>query len=107
MVVNIVAIIVGIIACLFGYKVIRIWLALAGLFLGAALGYYLGGLIGAQIWPIVGAIAIGLVVCLLSYFLYRVGAVLIGAMLGAAFSVVILTALHKNYIRIYTPIIYP
>ncbi|HWR31248.1 MAG TPA: DUF4203 domain-containing protein [Negativicutes bacterium] len=94
MVINIVAIIIGTIACLFGYKVVRIWLALAGLLLGAALGYYLGGLIGGQIWPIVGAIAIGLVICLLSYFLYRVGAVLIGALLGAAFTSVILTALN-------------
>ena len=93
MVVNIIAIVIGIIACLFGYKIFRIWLALAGLVLGAALGYYLGGLIGEQIWPIVCAIAVGLLLCALSYFLYRVGAILIGALLGAVFTSVILSAL--------------
>ena len=94
MAINIIAIVIGIIACLFGYKVVRIWLALAGLILGAALGYYLGGLIGAQVWPIIGAVVVGLVICLLSYFLYRVGAILIGALLGGAFTSVILSALN-------------
>ena len=92
MVINIVAIIIGIIACLFGYKVFRVWLAIIGLILGAALGYYLGGLIGGQVWPIVGAVVVGLVVCLLSYFIYRLGAILIGALLGAAATSVILSA---------------
>ena len=93
MVINIIAIVIGIIACLFGYKVVRIWLAVVGLFLGAALGYYLGGLIGEQVWPIVGAIVVALAVSLLSYFLYRIGAILIGALLGALFTSVILSAL--------------
>ncbi|MEA4939118.1 MAG: DUF4203 domain-containing protein [Christensenella sp.] len=93
MVINIVAIVIGIIACLFGYKAVRIWLAVVGLFLGAALGYYLGGLIGGQVWPIVGAIVVAIVVCLLSYFLYRIGAILIGALLGGMFTSVILSAL--------------
>jgi len=92
MVINIVAIVIGIIACLFGYKALRIWLALAGLILGAALGYYLGGLIGADVWPIIGAIVVGLVVCLLSYFIYRIGAILIGALLGGACASVVLSA---------------
>ncbi len=92
MIINIIAIVFGLIACFYGYKVFRIWLALAGLILGAALGYYLGGLIGAQVWPIIGAIVVGLVVCLLSYFIYRVGAILIGALLGGAFTSVILSA---------------
>lgn len=94
MVINIVAIVIGVIACLFGYKAVRIWLALAGLILGAALGYYLGGLIGAEVWPIVGAVVIGLIVSLFSYFLYRIGAILIGALLGAVFTAVILSALE-------------
>jgi len=92
MVINIVAIVIGIIACLFGYKALRIWLALVGLILGAALGYYLGGLIGPQVWPIIGAIVVGLIVCLLSYFIYRIGAILIGALLGGAFTSVVLSA---------------
>ena len=73
MIINIVAIVIGVISCLFGYKALRIWLAIVGLILGAALGYYLGGLIGAQVWPIIGAI-------------------LIGALLGGAFTSVILSA---------------
>lgn len=92
MIINIVAIVIGVIACLFGYKALRIWLAIVGLILGAALGYYLGGLIGAQVWPIIGAIVVGLLVSVISYFIYRIGAILIGALLGGAFTSVILSA---------------
>ena len=93
MVINIIAIVIGIIACLFGYKAVRIWLTIVGLFLGAALGYYLGGLVGGEIWPIVGAVIVGIAVSLLSYFLYRIGAILIGALLGAVLVSVVLSAL--------------
>ena len=93
MVINIIAIVIGIIACLFGYKAVRIWLTIVGLFLGAALGFYLGGLVGGEIWPIVGAVIVGIAVSLLSYFLYRIGAILIGALLGAVFTSVVLSAL--------------
>ncbi|MEA4914522.1 MAG: DUF4203 domain-containing protein [Christensenella sp.] len=92
MAINIMAIVFGLIACFFGYKAFRVWLAFAGLLFGASLGYYLGGLIGDQVWPIIGAIVVGLVICLLSYFLYRLGAVLIGALLGGMFTSVILSA---------------
>ena len=92
MVINIIAIVFGLIACFFGYKAFRVWLALAGLLFGARLGYYLGGLIGGQAWPIIGAIAVGLIICLLSYFIYRLGAILIGALLGGMFTSVILSA---------------
>ncbi|MEZ4509431.1 MAG: DUF4203 domain-containing protein [Eubacteriales bacterium] len=92
MIISIVAIVFGLVACFYGYKAFRVWLALAGLLFGAWLGYYLGGLIGEQPWPIIGAIAVGLVISVLSYFLYRVGAVLIGAALGYMFTSVILSA---------------
>lgn len=92
MALNIIAIVFGLVACFYGYKAFRVWLALAGLLFGAQLGYYLGGLIGEQPWPIIGAIAVGLVICLLSYFLYRLGAVLIGALLGGMFTSVVLSA---------------
>lgn len=92
MVINIIAIVIGIIACLFGYKLLRVWLAIVGLILGALLGYYLGGLLGGQVWPIVGAVVVGLIVCLLSFFIYRLGAILIGALLGGASTSVILSA---------------
>ena len=93
MVINIIAIVIGFIACLFGYKAVRVWLTVVGLFLGAALGYYLGGLVGGQVWPIVGAIVVGLLVSVLSYFLYRIGAILIGALIGGVFTSVVLSAL--------------
>ncbi len=92
MVLNIIAIVFGLVACFYGYKAFRVWLALAGLLFGAQLGYYLGGLIGEQPWPIIGAIAVGLVICLLSYFLYRLGAILIGALLGGMLTSVVLSA---------------
>ena len=93
MIINIIAIVFGLVACFYGYKAFRVWLALAGLLFGARLGYYLGGLIGEQVWPIVGAIVVGLAVSLLSYFLYRIGAILIGALLGVVLVSVVLSAL--------------
>ena len=91
MVVNIVAIAFGLLSCFWGYKIFRVWLAIAGLFFGAMLGFYLGNLIGPTIWPIVGAIVIGLLACLLSYSLYKLGAVIIGAFIGALLAVMILS----------------
>ena len=83
MVMSILAIVIGLLMCFFGYRLFRFWLAAAGLVLGAYAGYYLGTKIGADVWPIVGAVAAGVLLAILAYALFKVGAVLIGAMLGA------------------------
>jgi hypothetical protein len=83
MIISILAIVVGLLMCFFGYRLFRIWLAIAGLVLGAYLGYYLGGLVGSEVWPIAGAIVFAVLVSILAYALFKLGAVLIGASLGA------------------------
>ncbi len=79
------AILAGLVMCFYGYRLFRIWLAVAGFIGGAYLGEYLGRTYFADaVWPVVLAIAIGLLFALLAYFLYRLGVVLTGAILGAA-----------------------
>ncbi|HPJ02119.1 MAG TPA: DUF4203 domain-containing protein [Candidatus Limiplasma sp.] len=93
MTIAIVAILIGLLMCFFGYRLFRVWLFVAGLFLGAYLGYYLGRQIGGDVWPIVGAAVIGIALAALAYWLYKVGAVLIGALLGASLVLVVLNSL--------------
>lgn len=95
-IVSIIAIILGLLMCFFGYKLFRVWLAAAGLLLGAYAGHYLGGLLGGDVWPVVGAVAVGILLALLSYFLYKVGAILIGALLGGMLLLVALNALNVD-----------
>lgn len=83
MVITILAVVIGLLMCFFGYKLFRVWLAVAGLILGALLGHYLGGLIGGGSWPIIGAIVIGVLLAILAYALYKLGAILVGALLAA------------------------
>ena len=87
MLINIIILIIGILMCFLGFKLFRIWLAAAGLILGAQIGYYLGGLIGGNPWPIVGAVLIALLLAVFAYFLFKVGAGIIGALLGASLTV--------------------
>lgn len=82
---GIVAIVIGLVMCFYGYRLFRIWLAVAGFIGGAYLGEYLGRTYATgAAWPVALAIMIGLLFALLAYFLYRLGVVLTGAILGAA-----------------------
>ena len=89
MAIAIVAIVIGVLMCFFGYRLFKAWLSVAGLFLGAYLGYYLGGLLGGDVWPIVAAVVLGIVLAVVAYWLYKIGAVLIGALLGAGLVLVV------------------
>lgn len=89
MAIAIVAILIGILMCVFGYRLFRVWLSVAGLLMGAYLGYYLGGLLGGDVWPIVAAVVVGVLLAIVSYWLYKVGAVLVGALLGASLVLVV------------------
>ncbi len=93
MTIAIVAIVIGLLMCFFGYRLFRIWLSVAGLFIGVYLGYYLGGLLGGDVWPIVAAAVIGVALAVVAYWLYKVGAVLIGALLGAGLVLVVTNSL--------------
>jgi hypothetical protein len=90
---GILAIIAGLVMCFCGYRLFRIWLAVAGFIGGAYLGESLGkAYFAGASWPLALAIAIGLLFALLSYFLYRLGVVLTGAVLGAALVNLLLAA---------------
>lgn len=90
---GIVAIIIGLVMCFFGYRLFRIWLAVAGFISGAYLGESLGkAYLSGAVWPVVLAIAIGLLFALLAYFLYRLGVIITGAVLGAALINLLLAA---------------
>jgi hypothetical protein len=92
MVITIISIVIGLLMCFFGYKLFRIWLAVAGLILGAFLGNYLGVLLaGGGSWPIIGAIVVGVLLAMLAYFLYKFGAIVVGALLGAMLLPIILS----------------
>ncbi|MBE0601087.1 MAG: DUF4203 domain-containing protein [Firmicutes bacterium] len=93
MVIAIVAIVIGLLMCFFGYRLFKAWLAVAGLFIGAYLGYYLGRQIGGDVWPIVIALALGILLAVVAYWLYKLGAVLIGALLGAGLVLVVTNSL--------------
>lgn len=90
---SIIAIAIGLLACFWGYRLFRAWLAVAGLLLGAALGYYLGGrFFTGEMWPVIAAIALGIAFACLAYFLFKLGAVVIGAYLGALLFALLLAA---------------
>lgn len=87
---GIIVILIGIAMLFWGYRLFRVWLAVAGFLLGAALGYMLGGqLLPGDVWPIVLAVALGVVFALLAYFMYMVGVILTGAFLGALLSALV------------------
>ena len=89
MTIAIIAIIIGVLMCFFGYRLFRVWLAVAGLFLGAYLGYYLGRQLGGDVWPVVGLVVVGVLLAVVAYWLYKLGAVLVGALLGASLVLVV------------------
>lgn len=83
------AAIVGVLLCLFGFKLIRVLTALTGFFLGAAVGTIICGvaqLTGMTVVIVIFACAV--VLALLSFFLYRVGIFffVLQMVVGAAFS---------------------
>ncbi len=87
---GIIVILIGLAMLFWGYRLFRVWLAVAGFLLGAALGYWIGlQLLPGEVWPIVLAAGVGIVLALLAWFLYMVGVVLTGAFLGALLSALI------------------
>ena len=82
---GVIAILIGLVACFYGYRMFRVWLAVAGFIGGAYFGESLGRMaLPGDVWPVILAIALGLVFALIAYFVYRLGVILTGAVLGAA-----------------------
>jgi Domain of unknown function (DUF4203) len=97
----IVAILVGILACFYGYRVFRALFALLGFFAGAALGVALASILtlapGQQtIVQIVLGLVGGLIGAALAWFLYIVIVFLSGAAMGALLGSAIALAVHAE-----------
>ncbi len=71
---------IGLAVCFFGYRLFRIWLALAGLQAGFYLGLRLGGILFARQVPIILTAVVGAILLAgLFGLIYRIGAFLAGA----------------------------
>ncbi|HEY3288676.1 MAG TPA: DUF4203 domain-containing protein [Anaerolineae bacterium] len=96
-----VAIVLGIIACFFGYRVFRIMFTIVGFIAGAMLGVALAGnltLIPGQetLLRIIFGLVGGLIGAALAWFLYVVGVFLSGAGIGATIGASIALALSAD-----------
>ncbi len=81
---GILVLIPGIIICFFGYRLLRFTLLVAGLALGAYLGYFISTKLGATGWLIaVITIVLGIIGAVLISFLYKAGVLLLGLIAGA------------------------
>ncbi len=89
------AIALGILICFFGYRVLRVTLAIAGFGVGALLG---GGVVGmipgtTQIVVLIAAGVFGVLGAIFSAVLYKVGVFLLGAGGGALVAGLVVTAI--------------
>jgi hypothetical protein len=78
---GLIAILYGLVACFFGWRIFRLTLTVAGVLIGGVLGYSAGE--GNLVIAIVGAIIGGL----LLYALFRIGIFVAGALLGAVLGI--------------------
>ena len=78
------AVLVGLVVCFLGYRLLRIVVAICGFAVGAALGYLLAGLLGGSeqvTW--IAALVGGLTGAALGAAVFRFGVFLVGAAAGA------------------------
>ena len=74
----------GLVACFFGYRLLRIVLAILGFILGALLGFVVATSLGAgDTVALVAALVGGLIGAALLAFVYKLGVFLVGAVAGA------------------------
>lgn len=78
---GLVAILYGLVACFFGWRVFRLTLTVAGVLIGGALGYSAGE--GNLVLALLGALIGGV----LLYVLFRIGIFIAGALLGAVLGI--------------------
>ena len=78
-----ISILIGLVNCLFGYRIFRFIIALWGFVFGAVVGSLVGMAFYDSAGGIIGAIVGGLLCAVLAYVLYFVGIFLLGAGLAA------------------------
>jgi len=95
----VILLIAGFVICLFGYRLLRFTLGLAGFCVGLALGLAVAGLIPAvsQVFAIILGIVCGIIGAVLATVLYKVGVFLLGAGAGALVASIVVTAIGWRY----------
>lgn len=80
----------GVILCFFGYKLFRFAMSLAGFVLGAAIGYFIYGIVGSRlpaagsgVWVIVFMGAGGILLGILSFTIYKAALFYVSSLLTA------------------------
>ncbi len=95
---SIILITAGVVFCLFGYALYRLWAAFTGLVIGLGAGLALGQSLGAEIWPVVAGTALGVALAGVLYYFQAAGAVMAGAGAGFVLAALILyTAGSSNW----------
>ena len=87
-----VILVLGILNCILGYRLVRFWMMLAGFAGGAMLGYLAAGAAGIQDekTALAAAILAGAALAALSFLVYRAGLFLAGATLAATIAVILI-----------------
>ncbi len=86
-------IVAGLMNCLFGYRLFRLFFACLGFVIGAAVGGYLGHIYspaGDVVWPLVGGLAGGIIGALTLFGIYLAGVFVAGGMVAALLVTVVL-----------------
>lgn len=79
-------------SCFFGYKLMKLWMAVAGFVLGFVLGDVVCALLKVEsfgIFFLIGAV-VGIVLAIVSFKLYKAGIFLLGAVLGSGITFLVL-----------------
>lgn len=79
-------------SCFLGYKLMKLWIAVAGFILGFVLGDAVCALLKVEsfgVFFLIGAV-VGIALAILSFKLYKVGIFLLGAVLGGGITLLVL-----------------
>lgn len=79
------AVIIGVLQCLFGYRIFKVVLGLTGFFAGFVLAFSI--LQDGGILALVAGLIGGMIGALLMSFFYRIGVFVVGAFLGSVFGI--------------------
>lgn len=82
----------GIINCIFGYRLLRFWVMLAGFMLGAGIALFVMYSAGIydKMYYLAGMLITGIVLGILAFLIYKMGIFVLGAGVGLLLSVYIL-----------------
>ena len=79
-------------SCFFGYKLMKVWIAVAGFVLGFVLGDVVCALLKVEsfgVFFLIGAV-VGIALAIVSFKLYKVGIFLLGGVLGGGIATLVL-----------------